>query len=100
VVILNQADQLTHEAQAGLRRTIERYTATTRVILICNSLSKVIGPLRSRCLGMRVPAPDNSDIRDILRFIGNRENLNPPEAFLDRVINFAGRNLRRAIMAM
>lgn len=100
VVILNQADQLTHEAQASLRRTIEKYTATTRIVLVCNSLSRVIGPLRSRCLGIRVPAPENTDIRNILRFIASRENVDLPEPFIDRVIAFSNRNLRRAIMAI
>jgi hypothetical protein len=39
-----------------------RYTATCRIILICNSSSKIIAPVRSRCLGIRVPAPAHEDV--------------------------------------
>jgi replication factor C subunit 3/5 len=57
IVVLNQVDRLSKQAQAALRRTMEKYTATCRLILCCDSPSKLIAPLRSRCLGVRVAAP-------------------------------------------
>ncbi|CAN0362586.1 unnamed protein product, partial [Scytosiphon promiscuus] len=63
VVVLVGVDRLTKQAQAGLRRTMEKYTSSCRLILLCHSPSKVIEPVRSRCLGVRVPAPGEQEVR-------------------------------------
>jgi replication factor C subunit 3/5 len=63
VVVLNQVDRLSRQAQAALRRTMEKYAVTCRLILCCDSPSKLIAPLRSRCLGVRVPAPTEDEVR-------------------------------------
>jgi len=63
VVVLHQVDRLTKQAQAALRRTMEKYAATCRLILCCDSPSKLIAPLRSRCLGIRVAAPSEDEVR-------------------------------------
>jgi replication factor C subunit 3/5 len=63
VVVLSEVDRLSRPAQAALRRTMEKYSHTCRLILCCDSLSKVIEPLRSRCLGIRVGAPTNDEVR-------------------------------------
>jgi replication factor C subunit 3/5 len=57
VLVLNEVDRLSKEAQHGLRRTMEKYSAACRLILICNSVSKVLDAVRSRCLPVRVSAP-------------------------------------------
>jgi replication factor C subunit 3/5 len=56
-VVLVEVDRMSRQAQAALRRTMEKYASTCRIILCCNSQSKVIEPVRSRCLGIRVAAP-------------------------------------------
>jgi replication factor C subunit 3/5 len=63
VVVLNQVDKLSRQAQAALRRTMEKYAASCRLILCCDSPSKLIAPLRSRCLGIRVGAPSEEQVR-------------------------------------
>jgi replication factor C subunit 3/5 len=63
VVILNEVDRLSLGAQHALRRTMEKYTSSCRLILVCESLSRVIAPLRSRCLAVRVPAPTKEEVR-------------------------------------
>ena len=61
-VVLTEVDRLSRQAQAALRRTMEKYTSTCRLILVCNSQSKVIEPVRSRCLGIRVGAPTHDEV--------------------------------------
>lgn len=58
-----EVDRLSKNAQHALRRTMEKYTATCRLVLCCNNPSKVIDPLRSRCLGIRVGAPTTDEVR-------------------------------------
>ena len=62
VVVITEADKLSKDAQHALRRIMEKYMANCRYILVCNSTNKVIGPLRSRCLGIRVSAPTHTEV--------------------------------------
>jgi len=61
-VVINEADSLTRDAQAALRRTMEKYMANIRLILCANSTSKLIAPIKSRCLLMRVAGPEASEV--------------------------------------
>jgi replication factor C subunit 3/5 len=62
VVIINEADALSRDAQAALRRTMEKYMNNMRLILCASSTSKIIAPIRSRCLLVRVAAPDDAEV--------------------------------------
>ena len=62
MVIINEADALSRDAQAALRRTMEKYMTNMRLILCASSTSKIIAPIRSRCLLVRVAAPDESEV--------------------------------------
>uniref|UniRef100_A0A8D8VB17 Replication factor C subunit 3 n=1 Tax=Cacopsylla melanoneura TaxID=428564 RepID=A0A8D8VB17_9HEMI len=66
VIILNEIDHLTREAQQALRRTMEKYITTCRLILCANSMSQVIPAIRSRCLCIRIPAPTHEEIVSVL----------------------------------
>lgn len=62
VVIINEADALTRDAQAALRRTMEKYMTNMRLIMCANNTSKIIAPIRSRCLLVRVAAPTDEEV--------------------------------------
>ncbi|KAL0383308.1 UNVERIFIED_CONTAM: Replication factor C subunit [Sesamum calycinum] len=62
VLVLNEVDKLSREAQHSLRRTMEKYSASCRLILCCNSSSKVTEAVRSRCLNMRINAPREEEV--------------------------------------
>lgn len=71
-----------------------------RIVANCESLSKVILPLRSRCLQVRVPAPSSLECMDVLMGISKREGFNLPRPLAQSICNFSRRNLRRAIMML
>ena len=97
VVVILEADKLTRDAQASLRRTMEKYSSNCRIIMACNSLSKIIPPIRSRCLAIRVGAPSEQEIKDILFDISNKENSKIGPNVIPSIINSCEGNLRRAI---
>ena len=79
---------------------METYMPYCRIIANCESLSKVIQPLRSRCLQVRVPAPSTQEVVDVLNGISKREGFNLPRPLSQSIANFSKRNLRRAIMML
>eukprot|EP00698_Gefionella_okellyi_P023160 TRINITY_DN7822_c0_g1_i2.p1 TRINITY_DN7822_c0_g1~~TRINITY_DN7822_c0_g1_i2.p1 ORF type:complete len:336 (-),score=69.00 TRINITY_DN7822_c0_g1_i2:264-1271(-) len=100
VVVINEVDQLTRDAQHALRRTMERYMATCRLILCCNSSTRVIEPLRSRCLGIRIPSPTKDEIVSVLQFVCKKESMQLPAAFAERLATEANGNLRKALLML
>ncbi|NXP70500.1 RFC3 factor, partial [Ramphastos sulfuratus] len=98
VVLLTEVDKLTKDAQHALRRTMEKYMATCRLILCCNSMSKIIGPIQSRCLAVRVPAPSIEDICQVLSSVCKKEGLTLPQELAQRIAEKSGRNLRKALL--
>ncbi|GAB5371439.1 hypothetical protein AAMO2058_001580100 [Amorphochlora amoebiformis] len=98
VVVLNEVDRLSQQAQNALRRTMEKYMATCRIFMVCESSCRVIGPLRSRCLGIRVPSPDEKQMMKILNDIAKKERLTLPQKLAQQITESSHRNLRRAIL--
>ncbi|CAB4285938.1 unnamed protein product [Prunus armeniaca] len=100
VLVLNEVDKLSREAQHSLRRTMEKYSAYCRLILCCNSSSKVTEAIRSRCLNVRINAPTEEQIMKVLEFVGKKEGLKLPSGFAARIAEKSNRSLRRAILSL
>lgn len=98
VVVINEADHLTRDAQAALRRTMEKYSPNLRLILLANSTSNIIAPIRSRTLLVRVAAPSEDEICDVLKSVGQKERFTDVDALNRRIARESGRNLRRALL--
>src|ERR1700735_3602894 len=101
VVVINEADNLTREAQSALRRTMEKYSPNLRLILVANSSTKILAPIRSRCLLVRVAAPHLDDMVSVLQNVANKENLERvAPGVLEKIAGESKRNLRRALLML
>lgn len=97
IIILDEADNMTADAQQALRRLMEMYTATTRFILIANYPSKIIEPIQSRCAFFRFTPLKKEDVVARLKWIAEQENaMYDPEA-LEVIYEVSEGDMRRAI---
>lgn len=99
-IVLTEVDSLSNQAQAALRRTMEKYTSSCRLILICECLSKVIEPIRSRCLPIRIGAPTETEMMLIFQQISLKENIKLPDKVSYDIALNSKRNLRRGILML
>jgi len=98
VVVINEAEHLTRDAQAALRRTMEKYSPSLRLILVAGSTSNIIAPIRSRTLLVRVALPTCEEIVEVLKTVGDKEKYGRCEGLHMRIARDSGRNLRRALL--
>jgi replication factor C small subunit len=100
ILFLDEADALTTDAQAALRRTMESYAQTCRFILSCNYSSKIIDPIQSRCAIYRFKPLSASAIKEEIRRIAVQENLTVTDAAMDAIVYIAQGDMRKAINAL
>ncbi|NOR84668.1 replication factor C small subunit [archaeon] len=97
IVFLDECDALTPEAQQALRRTMEKYTKTTRFILSCNYSSKLIPPIQSRCAIFRFRPLEDEDIKESLTKITKNEGLELTDSGTDAILAVAEGDMRKAV---
>ena len=95
LIILDEADNLTPDAQQALRRTMENFTRTARFILICNYSSRIIDPIQSRCSVFRFKPLLEKDVREYINRIVNGEKLKITEDGIKAVLTLSEGDLRR-----
>lgn len=97
IIILDEADEMTSEAQTALRRIIEDSSRTTRFIIICNYLSQIIEPLQSRCVVFRFTRLARDDLVRHLKTICEKEGAKFEEKALSQIYDATSGDLRHSI---
>jgi len=97
ILILDEADNMTGDAQQALRRTMERYTGTCRFILIANYSGKIIEPIQSRCAPFRFTYLSKEDQDTYLCRIAEKEKVRLQPEGLEAIFEVSGGDLRRGV---
>jgi len=97
IIILDEADEMTSDAQTALRRIIEDTAKYCRFILIANNLSKIIEPIQSRCVVFKFTKISDKEILSQLKSIGKKEKIKADEKGLRAICDYTDGDLRHAI---
>jgi len=97
IIILDEADSMTQDAQSALRRTMETYSKITRFCLVCNYVTRIIDPLASRCSKFRFKSLDKSNAGQRLEEIAKLEKVALGEGVVDALVRCSDGDLRKAI---
>ncbi|KAF9009376.1 P-loop containing nucleoside triphosphate hydrolase protein [Cyathus striatus] len=97
IIILDEADSMTQDAQGALRRIMETYARITRFCLVCNYVTRIIEPLASRCSKFRFTPLDSASSRTRLKHIADAEHIDINTDVIDTLIGTSTGDLRRAI---
>jgi len=97
IIILDEADEMTSDAQTALRRIIEDTAKYCRFILIANNISKIIAPIQSRCAVFKFTKIDEKEISTYLKSLATKEKVKVDEKSLKSIADFSGGDLRQSI---
>ena len=97
IIILDECDSMTKDAQGALRRTMEVYSSTTRFCLICNYVSRIIEPLVSRCAKLRFSPLGRDAMQKRLLDIASAQDVNYSTEIYDQILDRSGGDMRRAV---
>ena len=97
ILVLDEADNMTADAQHALRRTMERYTDTCRFVLSCNYSGRIIEPIQSRCAIFRFVPLEAEDVSAYVKSIAEKERVHLTELGLQALTSASEGDLRKAI---
>jgi replication factor C small subunit len=97
ILVLDEADNMTGDAQHALRRTMERYTDTCRFVLSCNYSGKIIEPIQSRCAIFRFIPLNEEDVAAYVKTVAEKEHVHLTEHGLRALTSASEGDLRKAI---
>uniref|UniRef100_A0A1J3I3Q0 Replication factor C subunit 5 n=1 Tax=Noccaea caerulescens TaxID=107243 RepID=A0A1J3I3Q0_NOCCA len=97
LVLLDEADAMTKDAQFALRRVIEKYTKSTRFALIGNHVNKIIPALQSRCTRFRFAPLDSVHVSQRLKHVVEAEGLDVSESGLAALVRLSNGDMRKAL---
>ena len=100
IIILDEADAMTKEAQAALRKVMEENSNITRFCFICNYINQIIEPINSRCVKIRFKPIDNNSIFKKLKEISINENINILDKGIHVISKISNGDLRKSILLL
>jgi len=100
IIILDEADAMTTEAQSALRKIIEDNSSITRFCFICNYINQIIKPITSRCVKFRFKPIDDDCMFNKLKLITKKEYLNVSNNALKLIITLSNGDMRKSIMIL
>jgi replication factor C subunit 3/5 len=100
VVVFNEADRLSNDAQNALRRLMEKYMTSCRVILCADSITHIRAPIKSRCLLIRIPAPTIKDLTALLQAVATTEHIQLPDQVAKIIVERSDRNIRKSLLLL
>ena len=100
IIILDEADEMTNDAQTALRRIIEDTAKYCRFILIANNISKIIDPIQSRCATFKFTSISEEDMINHLESIAKKEKVKADKKGLKAIYDYSEGDLRHAINLM
>ena len=100
IIFMDEADALTSDAQAALRRTMEKFSKICRFILSCNYSSKIIDPIQSRCAVFRFKPLSREDVSEYLNKIVTNEGIQIDDDAMEALVHVARGDMRRAVNSL
>jgi replication factor C subunit 2/4 len=97
IIVLDEADSMTQDAQSALRRTMETYSKITRFCLVCNYVTRIIDPLASRCSKFRFKSLDEGNAGKRLEDIARLEDVKLDDGVVNTLLRCSEGDLRKAI---
>jgi replication factor C subunit 2/4 len=100
ILILDEADAMTSDAQSALRKVMEETSSITRFCIICNYVDKIIEPIASRCMKFKFQAINNETMIKRLKHIAKKEKMFLNDCIFDTIVKLVDGDLRRGIMLL
>mmetsp|Transcript_9851 Transcript_9851/g.36737 ORF Transcript_9851/g.36737 Transcript_9851/m.36737 type:complete len:354 (+) Transcript_9851:1-1062(+) len=100
LIILDEADQMTKDAQNALRRVIEQFTKHVRFCLICNYVNKIIPAIQSRCTKFRFAPLKRRAVEKLLTNVAQNENMNITKGAITAIVRLAEGDMRKCLMVL
>lgn len=100
IIILDEADAMTKEAQAALRKVMEENSKITRFCFICNYINQIIEPINSRCVKIRFKPIDEENMINKLKFISENEDIKIDNEALKSIYHISNGDLRKGILIL
>jgi replication factor C small subunit len=97
IIILDEADEMTSEAQTALRRIIEDSSETTRFVIICNYLTQIIDPIQSRCAIFRFKRIERETVENHLKSLCKKEGIKYDDKAISQIFDSTNGDLRHSI---
>lgn len=100
IIILDEAESMTKDAQSALRKVMESYSNITRFIFICNNIHNIIEPIQSRCMKLKFNEIAHNNIKEKITEISISENLKLTKSGLKAIIELSNGDMRKCILLL